>query len=102
MSTARHPQTDDLTERVNETLQVCLRCYRAESGFDWVSHLPMVEFYYNCTINESSKYSPFEVAYDFQPSTPSDRLLPLTGAPAPDADRLTELANVREVVRVNA
>jgi hypothetical protein len=99
MSTARHPQTDGLTERVNETLQILLRCYTAESGFDWVSHLPMVEFYYNCAINEASKHSPFEVSYGFQPSTPADRLLPLTGAPAPVADRLTELANVREVVR---
>jgi hypothetical protein len=99
MSTARHPQIDGFTERVNETMQILLRCYASESGFDWVSHLPMVEFYYNCAIKESSKHSPFEVTYGFQPSTPVDRLLPLTGAPAPVADRLTKLANVREVVR---
>jgi hypothetical protein len=80
-------------------MQTLLRCYTSESGFDWVSHLPMVEFYYNCTINESSKHSPFEVTYGFQPSTHVDRLLPLTGAPASDVDRVTELANVREVVR---
>ncbi len=42
MSTARHPQTDGLTERVNETMQILLRCYTSESGFDGVSHLPMV------------------------------------------------------------
>ena len=60
MSTARHPQIDSLTERVNETMQILLRCYTTESGFDWVSHLPMVEFYYNCPINEASKQSPFE------------------------------------------
>jgi hypothetical protein len=80
-------------------MQILLRCYTTESGFDWGSHLPMVEFYYNCTINESSKHSPFEVSYGFQPATPADRLLPLSGAPAPVADRLTELANVREVIR---
>ncbi len=27
MSTARHPQTHGLTERVNETMQILLRCY---------------------------------------------------------------------------
>jgi hypothetical protein len=97
-STARHPQTDGLTARVNETMQILLRRYTTESGFDWVSHLPVVEFYYNCTINESSKHSPFEVTYGFQPSTRADRLLSLTGAPALVADRLTKLANVREVV----
>ena len=31
MSTARHPQTDGLAERVNETIQILLRCYTTES-----------------------------------------------------------------------
>ena len=59
----------------------------------------MVEFYYNCSINEASKHSPFEVSYGFQPTTPANRLLPLSGAPAPIVERLTELASVRDVVR---
>ncbi len=80
MSTARHPQTDGLTGRVNETMRILLRYYTTKSGFDWVSHLPMVEFYYKCSINESTKHSPFEVTYGFQPSTPADRLLLLTGS----------------------
>ena len=54
MSTARHPQTDGLTERVNETMQILLRCYTTESGFDWVSYLRTIEFNYNCSINEAS------------------------------------------------
>ena len=74
-------------------------CVATESRFDCVSHLPMVEFYYNRSINASSKHSPFKVTYGFQPATPADGLLPLTGAPVPVADRLTKLANVREVVR---
>ena len=76
ISTARHPQTDCLTERANETMQIWLRCYTLESGFDRASHLPMVEFYYNCSINEASKHSPFEVSYGFQSFTSSDILLP--------------------------
>jgi hypothetical protein len=99
MSKARHPQTDSLTERVNETLQILLRCYTAESRFDWVFYVPMVTFYYNCSINEASKHSPFEVSYGFQPTTIFDRLLPLTGAPTLVADRLTKLASVRDDVR---
>ncbi len=65
MSTARHPQTYGLTKHVNETMQILLRCYTTESGFDWVSHLPMIEFYYNCSLNEASKHSPFEASYGF-------------------------------------
>ena len=34
MSTARHPQTDGLTEQVNETKQILSRCYTTEYGFD--------------------------------------------------------------------
>ncbi len=71
MSTARHPRTDGLDERVNQTMQTLLRCYCAESGFDWSSHLSMVEFYYNCSINEATSHSPFEIMYGFQPSTPA-------------------------------
>ena len=97
--TARHPRTDGLTERTNETMQTLLRCYTAESGFDWVTHLSMVEFYYNCYINESTTFSPFETTYGFQPSTPADRLLPLTGAPADAADRLSDIADIQALVK---
>ena len=99
MSTARHPQTNGLIERVKETMQILLRCCTIEPGFDWVSHLPTVEFYYKCSINESSKHSPFEVSYGFQLATLANSLLPLTGALTPVANRLIELANVREDVR---
>jgi hypothetical protein len=101
MSTARHPQTDGLTHFcfVNETMQIVLRCYTTESRIDWVSHLPVVEFNYNCSINEASKHSPFEVTYGFQLATPANRLLLLTSAYAYVAKRLTELASVRDFVR---
>jgi transposase InsO family protein len=69
MSTARHRQTDGLIERVNKTIQIVLRCYTTKSRFDWVSHLAMVKFYFNCSINEASKHSPFELFYGFQPAT---------------------------------
>jgi hypothetical protein len=59
----------------------------------------MVEFYYNCSINEASNHSPFELSYGFQPATLADRLLPLTGSLSLVADRLTVLASVRDVVR---
>ncbi len=98
MSTARPPRTDGLTERVNQTMQTLLRCYCAESGFDWTSHLSMVEFYYNCSTNEATSHSPFEVLYGFQPSTPVDRLLPLSSATAEAADRLTMISEIRDVV----
>jgi len=72
MSTSRHPRTDGLTEKVNQTMQTLLRYYCVEYGFDWTSHLSMVEFYYNCSIKEATNHSPFEVMYGYEPSTPTD------------------------------
>jgi len=86
MSTARHPRTSGLIERDNQTMQTLLRCYCAEYGFDWTSHFSMVEFYYNCYVNEANSHSPFEVMYGFHPSTPADRLLTLTGSTAEATD----------------
>ena len=64
MGTAKHPQTDGITEWFNATMQIVLCYYTTESSFDWVSYLPMVAFYYNCYVNEASKHCPFEVSYD--------------------------------------
>ena len=59
----------------------------------------MVEFHCNFSTNEASKHSPFDVLYRFQLATSANRLFPLTGAPAPIADRLNDLASVRDVDR---
>ena len=58
----------------------------------------MVELYYNCSINEATSHSPFEVMYGFQPSTLADRLILVTGATAEAADRLTMITDIRDGV----
>jgi len=97
-STARHPRTYGLTERVNQKMQTLLRCYYAISYFDWTSHLSMVEFYYNCYFNEATTHSSFEVMYGYQPSTPVDRLLSMVGATIDATDRLTLIVDIRDVI----
>jgi hypothetical protein len=59
----------------------------------------MVEFYYNCSINEAILHSPFEVIYGFQPPTHADRLVPLTSTIAEAANRLTMKTDIKDVVR---
>ena len=54
--------------------------------------------YYNCSINEVTTYSPFEVMYGYKPSTPADHLLSMDGATAGAADRLTLIADIRDGV----
>jgi len=57
----------------------------------------MAEFYYNCSINEATAHSPFEIMYGFQPSTHANRLLPLIGATTEAADMLTMISDIRDV-----
>jgi len=60
----------------------------------------MVEFNYNYSTNEVARLSLFKVVYGFQPSMPTtDSLLPLTGATANAADRLTSIFKIRDMVK---
>ena len=50
-SAARHPQIDGLIECVDETVQITMRCYSLGIFSDWVSHKPIVDFYYFFSTN---------------------------------------------------
>ncbi len=58
----------------------------------------MVKISYNCSLNEATSHSPFEVMYGLHPSTPIDRLLPFVGDTAEAVDILTMIANIKDVV----
>ncbi|KAE9218117.1 hypothetical protein PF005_g8397 [Phytophthora fragariae] len=60
MSTAAHPETDGLTERVNRVLEDVLRSY-ATSFASWSSFLPMAEFALNNSTHASTGLTPFFV-----------------------------------------
>src|SRR4051794_26252023 len=47
LSTAYHPQTDDQTERTNQSLEQYLRIYCNYQQDDWVAWLPLAEFHLN-------------------------------------------------------
>ncbi|XP_052188792.1 uncharacterized protein LOC127799098 [Diospyros lotus] len=75
-STAYHPQTDGKTEVVKRTLTQLLRTVIQKNLKNWEDCLPFIEFAYNRSVHSSTKYSPFEIVYGFNPLTPLD-LLPL-------------------------
>jgi hypothetical protein len=62
-STAYHPQTDGQTERVNVVLEDMLRACVLSSKGSWESWLPLAEFTYNNSYQESIKMAPFEALY---------------------------------------
>ncbi|PKI68861.1 hypothetical protein CRG98_010716 [Punica granatum] len=75
-STACHPQTDGQTEMVNCTLSALLRAAVNKNFKSWDTCLALAEFSYNRSIHSSTRETPFEVVYGFDPITPLD-LAPL-------------------------
>ncbi|WVZ69949.1 hypothetical protein U9M48_018662, partial [Paspalum notatum var. saurae] len=75
-STTCHPQTDGQTEVVNRTLSTMLRAVLKKNLKMWEECLPHVEFAYNRAVHSTTKVSPFQVVYGFNPRAPID-LLPL-------------------------
>lgn len=68
-STTNHPQTDGQTERVNRILNQLLRKHCSNDHLQWDTYLPMVEFAYNSTYQDSIKCSPFELAIGYKPDS---------------------------------
>jgi hypothetical protein len=71
-STTCHPQTDGQTEVVNRTLSSLLRAIIKKNLKTWEDCLPHTEFAYNRSIHSATKFSPFEIAYGFNPLSPLD------------------------------
>ncbi|MBW0503531.1 hypothetical protein O181_043246 [Austropuccinia psidii MF-1] len=82
-STAYHPQTDGLAERINQTLEDMVRRFCAYflefkycNGFshDWCSILPALELAYKPSIHSSTNQTPAVVEVGWNPRLPQDSL----------------------------
>jgi hypothetical protein len=62
-SSAYHPQTSGQTERVNKILEDMLRACVLDFPQKWDECLPLEEFSYNNSYQESIKMAPFEALY---------------------------------------
>ena len=62
-SSAYHPQTDGQTERINQILEDMLRACVLTYPQKWDQCLPLAEFSYNNSYQESIKMAPFEALY---------------------------------------
>lgn len=68
MSTAYHPQTDGRSERVNQCVEMYLRCSVHDNPHKWHSWLPLAEFWYNTNYHTSLGCSPFKALYGYNPN----------------------------------
>jgi hypothetical protein len=69
-SSTYHPQTSGQTERVNQILEDMLRACVLQFPQKWDECLPLAEFSYNNSYQESIKMAPFEALYGRRCRTP--------------------------------
>ena len=75
-STANHPQSDGLTERVNRVVEDILRAFVNHKQDNWDRLLPFVEFAINSSQQSSTGNTPFFLNYGLDPKAPPNFLLP--------------------------
>ena len=63
MTTSFHPQTDGQSERTIQVLEHMLRACVLDHKGSWEEHLPLVEFAYNNSYQESIRIAPYEALY---------------------------------------
>ena len=72
VSTAYHPQTQGVVEKMNTVVSQTLRCliHDMKNVRDWEILLPTVEMVINSLPNQSTGFSPFYLNYGHEPVTP--------------------------------
>src|SRR5438128_1134502 len=67
LSTTFHLETDEQTERVNQSLEQYLRMFSNYEQNNWSGLLPMAEFAFNNSVTSATGLSPFYVNYGYHP-----------------------------------
>jgi hypothetical protein len=70
MSTAFHSQADGQSERMNQTVEIALRCFLGEDVEcygKWVDYLPILEHELNSTVHDSTNFTPNQIRFAMAP-----------------------------------
>jgi transposase InsO family protein len=93
-TTPYHPQGNGQVERFNRTLIDMLGTLNSEDKAQWSRHVKFMAHAYNCTRNDSTAFSPFELMFGRQPRLPVDWYFGLPGA---DGEAVTEKTKLQYV-----
>ena len=98
LSSAYHPQTDGLTERMNRVIEDMLRAYISPAQTDWDQWITPVEFWYNNSRQVSTGKTPFELSIGQHPRTPLQALYEAAGPVHGNANALLREQRWREAL----
>jgi hypothetical protein len=68
LSIAYHPRRDGQSERVNQCLEMFLRCSVYRTPKKWKKWLTQAELWYNSSFHSYLKCSPFKALYGYEPN----------------------------------
>ena len=80
-TTPYHPQTNGLTERMNQTVLSMLRTLPEKYKSSWKNHLSKVIYAYNCTRHSNTGCSPYYLMFGRKPRLPIDLILQSEDSP---------------------
>ena len=75
-TTAYHPQTNGLTERLNKTIADMISMYVDVEHKTWDEVLPYVTFAYNTAVQETTGVTPFHLVHGRKVTTMLDAMIP--------------------------
>lgn len=67
LSTSYHPQTDGQSERLNQCIEMFLRCFAHQKPTQWTKWLSLAEWWYNTTYHSAIKMTPYQALYGKTP-----------------------------------
>lgn len=98
-TTAYHPQTAGQSERVNQSLEMYLRCSIQDNPKQWRLWLPLAELWYNSSFHSSIGCSPFKALYGHEPNLgamPADSTDPSSPIPDMVSDKAAQLELLKQ------
>ncbi|KAM9995171.1 hypothetical protein ACTFIY_001360 [Dictyostelium cf. discoideum] len=94
MTVAHRAQADGQTGRMNREIIRILTKASTEYEENWSDIIPLIEFAMNSSMSKSTKRSPFQIVYGFNPPTPVNHFNSLTKTRIP-------MSNIKKIVRDN-